>query len=85
MGFADFLSLVLRSFFALPSLLSRNNTTGFGDIGVEQTCVFAACRAGYRDQAGTDFLRRWRKRDASMERGWYGLGARKVRKKDVSS
>jgi len=71
MGFVGF-------FFALPSLLSRDNTSGFGDIGVEQTCVFAACRAGYRRGDRTNFMRWWCKPDASMERGWYGLGARKV-------
>jgi len=85
MGFAGLFSLLLRSSFAIPSLQSRDTNIGFGETDAKQTYLFAAWRAGYRDQAGTDFLRRWRKRDASMERGWYGLGARKVRKKDVSS
>jgi len=80
MDFADLLSLLLRSSFAIPLLQSRDNNIGFRETDVKQTYLFAAWRAGCRDHAGADFLRRWCKPDASMERGWYGLGARKVRR-----
>jgi len=80
MGFADLLALFLRSSFALPSLQSRDNNIGFRETDVKQTYVFTAWRAGYRGEAGADFIRRWCKADASMERGWYGLGARMVQR-----
>jgi len=65
-------------FFAPPSLQSRDNITGIGENSVGQTHVFAACRAEYRGEARANFMQSWGKPDASMERGWYGLGAEKV-------
>jgi hypothetical protein len=82
MGFADLLSFLLRLFFALPSLQSRDGNIGFRETGIQQTYAFSACRAGYRREAGANFMQSWCKPEASMERGWYGLGTRKVRIKD---
>jgi len=76
--FRVFLSLLLRSLFALPSLQGREDNIGFRGIGIKQIYVFAACRAGYRSGDSANFMRGWRKPDASMERGWCGLGAEKV-------
>ena len=73
-------SLFLRSLFALPSLQGRDDNIGFRDICVKQTCVYAACRAGFTCGGGTDFVRGWRKPDASMERGWCSLGTAKVQR-----
>jgi len=78
MGFAGLLLLLLRSFFAIPSLQSRDNITGIGENSVAQTYLFIACREGYRKGNRANFMQSWGKPDASMERGWYGLGARKV-------
>jgi len=83
--FADLLLLFLRFFFALPSLQSRNDDIGFRETGVKQTNLFTSCRAGDRRGDKTNFMQSWRKPDASMERGWYGLGTRKVWRWCVSS
>jgi hypothetical protein len=80
MDFADLLLLLLRSFFAIPSLQSRDNITGIGENSVAQTYLFTACREGYRKGDRANFMQSWGKPDASMERGWYGLGTAKVRR-----
>jgi len=56
--FSAFLSLFLRFFFALPSLLSRNDTAGFRDAGAKRTYVFAASIAGFRGGAEANFVQR---------------------------
>ncbi len=70
----------VRSPFAVCSLQGRDNDSGFRGIGIKQTYVFIACRAGYRDGDGADFIQGWCKRDASMERGRYGLGMEMIRR-----
>ena len=52
-----FLLVVLRSSFALPSLQSRDNTIGFRETGVKQTCLFAAFEAGYSGADRANFMR----------------------------
>jgi len=81
--FWAFLSLLLRSSFALCSLQGRYDNIGFHGIGIKQIDVFAVCRAGYRSGDSANFMRGWRKPDASMERGWCGLGTAKVRRRCV--
>ncbi|HXK99975.1 MAG: hypothetical protein WAP53_02305 [Dysgonamonadaceae bacterium] len=56
MGFADLLSLLLRSLFALPSLQGRDDNIGFRETDVKQTYIFSAWRAGCRGEAGADFM-----------------------------
>jgi hypothetical protein len=44
-------------FFALPSLQSRDNTIGFRETGVKQTCLLAAFEAGYSGVDRANFMR----------------------------
>ena len=50
-GFGGISSLLLRSSFALPSLQSRDENTGFSETAIKQTYLFAACGAGYKEEA----------------------------------
>jgi len=79
MGFADLLLLLLRSFFALPLLQSRDNITGIGENSVAQTYLFTACREGYRRGDRANFMQNWCKPDESVMQGWCSLGTALVR------